>query len=134
MSTAPAEKSLPPQKSNTSLATTGLTFSMIGVVGWFVMLGLILSVYKENYTGDGQRDVVVGIQNFGAYLLQVLIGLVGLSVIAVLSLSGTVISITAHNQGASNKSTAGIVLGIVGIVLGVGLIVYRMSAWGLFSS
>ena len=122
MSNVPVEKSLAPQKDSNSLATTGLTFSMIGVVGWLVMLVLILSVYKEGYTGDGQRDLVVGMQNFGAYMLQIVIGLVGLSVTGVLSISGTVISITAHSHGASNKSMAGIALGILGIVLGVGLV------------
>lgn len=133
MSDPAAEKPLSPQQAHNTPAGTGLALSGLGVLGWFVLFVLILSVPKESYTGDGQRDLVIGFGNFFAYLFQVLIGLAGMSIAGTLSVTGTVISATAISQDRSQKSILGLVLGLLGIALGVGLVVYRMNAWGMFN-
>lgn len=116
------------------LAATGLSLSALGFLGWLLVLGMIAAVPKEDYTGDGQRDLLVGAGNLFGYLLQVLIGLVGLSINGTLSVTGTVISLIEYLKQPSNKSISGLALGCSGLAIGVGLIIYRMSVWGLFSA
>jgi hypothetical protein len=124
---------LPVSTKGNQLAIAGLVISTIGFVGWLVMLALIFSIHQEDSI-HGSNNPLIELNNFLNYLLQVAVGVVGMSINGTLSIIGAVISLSARGQTTSSKATTGLLLGIAGQSIGTVLILWRMSAWGVFGA
>jgi hypothetical protein len=122
----------PPSGTADPRAKTGLVIAAMGLGGWLLTLAIILSVPKEQYTDDGQRNLLVGMSNGLSYLWQVAVGIVGLSVNGTLSLVGTLVSVSGSgHEDAKPTARWGIGLGVAGMLIGIALVVWRLAAWGL---
>ena len=129
MSNVPPPK--PPPGTADPRAKTGLIIAAIGLAGWLLTLAIVLSVPKEQYTDDGQRNLLIGMSNVLAYLLQVAVGIVGLLVNGTLSLVGTLVSASGSGHDDSKQTVRwGIGLGVAGMLIGIALVVWRLAAWG----
>ena len=110
-------------------STIGLIISSLAMLGWLAILVLIFSVHKEPPTGDPMGDVFIAPANGLAYLYQVLVGIVGLSVNGTLSLVGTLVARRPMAKARSACAAVGIAIGVAGLLVGIALVVWRLVAW-----
>ena len=127
-STSAAESTSP---ARPTVAIIGLVLSALALAGWLVILTAILTTPKAAPTGDPMGDVFIAPGNGLMYLFQVLIGLVGLCVNGTLSLVGTLVSAAGMNHEPRRIARIGVGLGVTGLLVGVGMIVWRLAAWDL---
>jgi hypothetical protein len=114
-----------------TVAIIGLVISSLALAGWLVILIAIFTTPKAPPTGDPMGDVLIAPGNGLMYLLQVLIGLVGLCVNGTLSLVGTLVSAAGLSHEPKRIARIGLGLGVVGLLVGVGLVVWRLAAWDM---
>lgn len=119
----------PPTTS--TVATVGLVISSLALAGWLFILFVIFTTPKAPPTGDPMGDVLIAPANGLMYLFQVLVGLVGLCVNGTLSLVGTLISAAGIGREPRRASQVGIGLGVVGMLIGAVMIVWRLAAWDM---
>ncbi len=108
----------------------GLIVSSIALVGWLIMLALIFATPYEAYTQDASRNLVIGLGNFLNYLSRVFVGVVGMFINGMLSLIGTVMCAMSLNyEPRQRAATIGLVLGLVGLFIGAGVLLWRALFW-----
>jgi hypothetical protein len=114
-----------------TIAIIGLVISSLALAGWLVILAIIFTTPKAAPTGDPMGDVLIAPGNGLMYLYQVLVGLVGLCVNGTLSLVGTLVSAAGMGHQLRRVAHVGIGLGVAGLLVGIGMIVWRLAAWGM---
>lgn len=125
----PAESA--PPAARPTVAIIGLVLAALALAGWLVILIAVFTTPKAAPTGDPMGDVLIAPGNGLMYLFQVLVGLVGLCVNGTLSLVGTLVSAAGMTQEPRRIARIGVGLGITGLLVGVGMIVWRLAAWDL---
>lgn len=102
----------------------GLCFSSLGLAGWLSTLFLI--AWLENDKDNSLLDLFV-------YLIQVMTGLFGFATCLTFSFVGTIVSAIGLPHEPKRLAIAGFGIGIAGLMIGLGMYLWRMSAWGLLS-
>lgn len=114
-------------------ATAGVIFAGLGMLGWLTLIAILSSIQFEAYSGDGQRDMIIGLGNGMTYFLKVVTGIIGLLVNGVLSLVGLIVSLLGLNFEPKRLSYIGVGLGGTGILIGLCIVLWRMAAWGVLT-
>ena len=125
-----AAESAPPA-AHPTVAIIGLVISALALAGWMAILIAIFTTPKAAPTGDPMGDVFNAPGNGLMYLFQVLIGLVGLCVNGTLSLVGTLVSAAGMSHEPRRIARIGVGLGVAGLLVGVGMILWRLTAWNI---
>jgi hypothetical protein len=129
----PANQSAGVPRSQTG--ALGLVFSALGLIGWLTVLVLLLANPYEAKTGDGQRDMVIGLGNLVLYLFKVGVGTAGMLINGGLSLAGTMVSgTTLAHQPHHRAAKAGVIVGLIGLACGAAIILWRMVVWNAILS
>ncbi|MBL8814911.1 MAG: hypothetical protein JNL58_02690 [Planctomyces sp.] len=101
----------------------GFSFSLLGLFGW---LGTFLFIHVLEFAKTGEEDLF-GV--FVVYLKQVAVGLFGVGASGVFSFAGSVISLVGLGEKKSQAAVPGLVMGLIGILCGFGLVMWRVHAW-----
>ena len=131
MSTPSTADSSAATSARSPVATIGLVISSLALLGWIVILVKIFSVPKAPPTGDPMGDLIIAPGNGLMYLYQVLVGAVGLCIMGTLSLVGTLVSAAGFGQVRERRAAVGVALGVVGLLVGIALVVWRLLAWDM---
>lgn len=92
------------------------------------MVTIFSSQYGET-TGDGQRDLIIHMENGLTYLFRVITGFIGLFLFGGSSAIGTVVSSIGLSYERPQLARVGLALGLMGLLICAGLIVWRMAFW-----
>lgn len=114
------------------VGATGLVFSALGLGGWCIVLLIMLSIPYEERTGDGQRDLFIGLSNLFLFFVRLAIGLVGTSTNGTLCFVGLILSILGLKYEPRRMAQVGLGLSVAGILLGGALVTWRLAVFGFF--
>jgi FtsH-binding integral membrane protein len=131
MKCEPPKESAPSSPQQNINGIVGLTLSVLGLVGWLVTFGVMLSFSYEDLTGDGQRDFLIQLGNLLTYLARVSSGLVGLLFNGFLSATGCIVSLIGLAYEPQRPARAGLAVGLAGLGVAAAVIVWRMTVWGV---
>lgn len=124
---------LPPSPERAhSTATIGATLAALGLAGWICLLLLLLR-FPYADAADPQMEVFVGLNNFLVFLIRAMVGLVGMGINFTLLAIGLMRSLMGLKQTRQTAAYVGIGCSAAGMLLGVAIVIWRLTAVGLLS-